>query len=359
MGVSQPPSLRTLALVEVLGDGATTETAKNLLDLGVVNEDALKDVLHDSYRSKSNKPAEMARQAVCIFSYSEGGAPIRKYLQDYGPLESTTTCDRSITPSSAMLEEMAAWLGKKISPPVVFMMEKYSGMTAMILRFVGDRDLYYTYIWEIPGEHAMWRLPAFWIEVIGGFDYPALEAVVTCILSMRLDRAQVSSILGPTALDNFPPEMNEIMPLIRVSEHEERLDAFEPYGKLPKGQRLPSSIIEEVLGDYNAHLRNHIKIGRYQFTEDQMAELKEVTFLHSKPEGFTPIHIFAKDYLAHVKERFSKLKPEDRLNVRLLSLLADTPEGLEGLRKGIFKGDISYFIKKSAGIPSSKSKTVL
>ncbi|KAG8986851.1 hypothetical protein FRB93_005057 [Tulasnella sp. JGI-2019a] len=301
----------------------------------------------------------MARWAVCIFLYSKGGAPIREYLKDYGSPASTTTCDGSITPpatycdgdgsttpsttcdgpitpSEAMLDEIEAWLNQETSPPAIFTTEKYNGMTAKDLYYEGRR-------YPRDGKRIKWGLQIFWVEVIEGFDSLALEAVVTCILSMKLDRLQVENILGFSALQGFPPEVDEIVPLIRVSEHEEWLDAFEPYGKLPEGQGLSKEIIDRVLGGKGGYYARHRGIENHEFTEDQMAELKEVIFLHSEPKECWWISYSSKQYLRLVKERFNKLTPEHKLHIRLLALLVNTPEGLEGLRNGITNGDVSYF----------------
>lgn len=90
----------------------------------------------------NSDPAAMARRARLILMYSDGGEPIRDYLErnrpmslwdylEYYGLVKSTPRARSVPQeanSRRMKGEIAAWLEKEFSAPAIYLIEKYGGM---------------------------------------------------------------------------------------------------------------------------------------------------------------------------------------------------------------------------------------
>ncbi|KAG9010913.1 hypothetical protein FRB94_009393 [Tulasnella sp. JGI-2019a] len=261
-----------------------------------------------------SNPAEMTREARVLFSHSTLGAPILACLDKYEPLEWTARGYRipSEDESPEMKQEMETWLTNFHSPPGIYIMEKYSGMT---------NDALYRRV------HGKWQLAYFWTEVAIRFQPDGKKAIVACILGMEDD------ILGDHYLRNFirdPPtfpgfsdDLSKIWgEQVLAPGPKERLEAFEGLGELPerneKGQGPQRSFIDSVLEEDN--------IGFFRFTEKQVAEMTEVIFLHSEAWMSTgkPRNPWEHDYVYTVKDQFRKLTWEHQVDIRLLVLLTAT-----------------------------------
>ncbi|KAG9023670.1 hypothetical protein FRB95_012645 [Tulasnella sp. JGI-2019a] len=208
----------------------------------------------------------MARRARVLFSYTKHGAPIQElFKNEHAWLE---TMDR--TKKSQMTEVMGYWLYNQASPPAIFMVEK-----ELYIPVKKDPE-------EANGPD-MWRLSPFWRALVGTFGSSQNKAVVTCILGMDLNDAQLASLLPQHIFDGFPKELaDKWRAMIMVSHPEERVAAFGTLGELSQvlegGAGPQESVIHSVIGPSGCDIDKH------SFTEDQVTMLKEVIFLHSKPD---------------------------------------------------------------------------
>ncbi|KAG9004835.1 hypothetical protein FRB94_002002 [Tulasnella sp. JGI-2019a] len=216
-------------------------------------------------------------------------------------------------------------------------MEKYSGMTAVELYtpvMKGPRD------GDGPG---MWRLSPFWVLAAGTLGPSARKAVAICILEMELNGAQITSILGQCQFVGFERDLGDKWRvMLMAAKREDRLAAFRALPQRSNdGPGPQQSIIDGIIGWYKP------AIGQYIFTEDQVTELREVLFLHSKPERLQELLRFdppAAKYLDALRTRFIQLTWEHKVDIRLLTLLTKSPARWNGLRKDIAEGNLTFFM---------------
>ncbi|KAG9016890.1 hypothetical protein FRB93_009420 [Tulasnella sp. JGI-2019a] len=338
--VSKMPSLTTLAFGKILNDSGKilyngVEVQSTYLSvLGPASEVALKDLLSDRYPNDFD-PASRARKARLMFSYFKGGKPIQTYLEAYRPKGNSGYIIPSMESSPEMVKEMQNWLDQESSPPAIFMIEKYSGMTTKEL-FLPASD-----------TPNMWTLSPFWVSVVRIFGLTKQKALATLILGMDLDHAQLTATLSHEWYSKFADkelarswhaQMMDPVPARRVR-------AFESFGALPQtanGMDPQMWIICSIIG-------TGWSIEHKKFTEDQIVKLRKAIFLlsnldssylTSQGESTEPTGKYVQD----LKARFNLLTWEHRVNIRLLVLLTSTQERWDGLRRGITEGDISFFV---------------
>ncbi|KAG8988759.1 hypothetical protein FRB93_004001 [Tulasnella sp. JGI-2019a] len=262
----------------------------------------------------------MANLTRVVLSHSKGGAPIRAYLRRYEPNTDGYTIP-ILGKSLQMEEEVKKWFYDESSPPAIFIMEKYIGLTEMELfelaaKATDDRD-----------TQTQWPLSPFWAKLVKKFDLPAKKSVTTCILGMELDDSQL-----PEYVVFYYKWLETVgwRTMMKAPSPEERLVAF---------GRLNARLKKGTIDAFTHGLED------YRFSKDQVIELKKVIVLHSKLERPGNIHnIHSLRYLHALKDRFFELSWEHRVNIRLLALLVKTPEGWAGFQKGMTKGDISFFL---------------
>ncbi|KAG8999092.1 hypothetical protein FRB93_013362 [Tulasnella sp. JGI-2019a] len=284
--LSEVPSLKTLILSEILDDHDKLRTA-NPSELDLTSKIALEDLLSDRYPNYSN-PATRARDARRIFSYFKGGIPIQAYLKKYGPVKDS---------SPEMVAEMKEWLDNERSPGAIFMMEKYSGMTT--------KEIFS----PVANTLDMWKPSPFWVCAVVSLKPPERKTLVTFILGMDLDHAQLTAVLGDGWYSKFEcvsalsaGELRQSFCFIiddsfanysngelAESWHTQmmdpvparRVETFESFGALPEKDNQDEGpqerIINHILG-YGGWL-----IADRKFTEDQADRLRKAIFLLSYP----------------------------------------------------------------------------
>ncbi|KAG9010062.1 hypothetical protein FRB94_011039 [Tulasnella sp. JGI-2019a] len=220
------PSLQTLALGTL-----NNEAAANLMEYMVAG-DAIEAVLEELLHGRSD-PAKMARRARVMFSHSDSGVPIRAYLKQYGP--------------DGSMAEWKSWLNKDLSPPAIYMLEKYSGMKPEELHRPGSI------------RPDRWKLSYIWVQVLMTFDPAARKAIVTCVLGMTLDSTQLNRMLGYHFLFDFPNGLDDpLHSRIMAPNPVDRLEAFERLeerrGKNEQNRRPQESIIYSVIGAFGTSI---------------------------------------------------------------------------------------------------------
>ncbi|KAG9032475.1 hypothetical protein FRB95_001450 [Tulasnella sp. JGI-2019a] len=243
----------------------------------------------------------MANLTRVVLSHSKGGAPIRTYLRRYEPNTDGYTIP-ILGKSLQMEEEVKKWFYDESSPPAIFIMEKYIGLTEIFSSWRRRRLM--TVI------HKQWPLSPFWAELVKKFDLPAKKSVTTCILGMELDDSQL-----PEYVVFYYKWLETVgwRTMMKAPSPEERLVAF---------GRLNARLKKGTIDAFTHGLEDH------RFSKDQVIELKRVIVLHSKLERPGNIHnIHSLRYLHALKDRFFELSWEHRVNIRLLALLVKTPEG--------------------------------